>query len=160
MKLSNARLIRFISAFVVYTVIDVAWNLSPMARNMYESLYESSGNKELFDLYGKQPDTWGGPEVLALLAFLALIALANSHLAIEPAIRERSLFRAIKNSFVLGCGAYATYIVPIFLMISTWPGVLVPIDIVIGGLLSLITSTVVTFVALRRTKAGSALTAE
>ena len=76
-----------------------------------------------------------------------LIALGNSYLAIEPAVKERSLHRAMKNAFVLGCAAYATYIVPIFLMMSTWPGILVPIDILIGGLLSLITSTVVTYVS-------------
>ena len=77
-----------------------------------------------------------------MLAFLLLIALANSYLAIEPAVKENSLRRAVQNSFVLGCAAYATYIVPIFLMMSTWPAILVPVDILIGGLLSLITSTV------------------
>ena len=146
------QIVRFISAFLVYTVIDVGWNISPIARNMYESLYEASGNNTLFDTFGKQMDTWGGTEVLALLAFLLLIAFANSHLAIEPALRENNIRRAIQNSFVLGCAAYATYIVPIFLMLSTWPSILVPIDILIGGLLSLITSAVVTGVTLRLKK--------
>ena len=145
--------IRFIAAFVVYTVIDVGWNASPIARSMYDSLYEKSGNKELFDSFGRQMDTWGGIEILALLAFLVLIALANGYLAIEPALKENSLRKAMKNSFVLGCAAYTTYIVPIFLMLSTWPSILVPIDILIGGLLSLITSTVVTYVTLRRRRA-------
>ena len=146
------QIVRFISAFLVYTVIDVGWNISPIARNMYESLYEASGNNTLLDTFGKQMDTWGGTEVLALLAFLLLIAFANSHLAIEPALRENNIRRAIQNSFVLGCAAYATYIVPIFLMLSTWPSILVPIDILIGGLLSLITSAVVTGVTLRLKK--------
>ena len=144
--------VRFIAAFLVYTVIDVGWNLSPIARNMYESLYEASGNDTLFDSFGKQMDTWGGGEILSLLVFLLLIAFANSYLAIEPALRENSLRRAIQNSFVLGCAAYGTYIVPIFLMLSTWPSVLVPIDILIGGLLSLITSWIVTGVTLRMKK--------
>ena len=94
--------IRFMAAFVVYTVIDVGWNASPIARSMYDSLYEKSGNKELFDSFGRQMDTWGGIEILALLAFLVLIALANSYLAIEPALKENSLRKAMKNSFVLG----------------------------------------------------------
>lgn len=144
--------IRFIAAFLVYTIIDVGWNVSPIARGMYESLYEASGNDALLDAYGRQMDTWGITQLLALLAFLLLIALGNSYLAIEPALKENSLITAIKNSFVLGCAAYATYIVPIFLMMSTWPGILVPIDILIGGILSLITSTVVTYVTLRRRK--------
>ena len=142
--------IRFLGAFVVYTVIDVGWNISPIAVGMYERLYEATGNDVLLDEFGREMDMWGGGQMLALLAFLVLIALANTYLAIEPALRENSLARAMKNSFVLGCAAYATYIVPIYLILSTWPGVLVPIDILIGGLLSLITSTVVTYVTLRR----------
>ncbi|MXZ47065.1 MAG: DUF2177 family protein [Chloroflexi bacterium] len=142
--------LRFLAAFVVYTVIDVGWNVSPIATGMYERLYDASGNDVLLDQFGREPDTWGVEQGLALLAFLGLIALANTYLAIEPALREGSLSRAMKNSFVLGCAAYATYIVPIFLILSTWPGVLVPIDILIGGILSLITSTVVTYVTLRR----------
>ena len=81
-----------------------------------------------------------------------LIAFANSYLAIEPAVKEKNLLKAVRNSFVLGCAASATYIVPILLMLPTWPTILVPIDILIGGLLSLITSTVVTYVALRRSR--------
>ena len=138
--------VRFIAAFLIYTIIDVGWNLSPIAMGMYERLYESSGNKEMFDAYGRQMDTWGGVEIIAILAFLLLIAFGNSYLAIEPALKEGSLLRAAKNSFVLGCAAYATYIIPIYLQISTWPAALIPIDILIGGLLSLITSTVVTAV--------------
>lgn len=136
--------VRFIAAFLIYTIIDVGWNLSPIATGMYERLYEASGNKEMFDAYGRQMDTWGGVEIIAILAFLLLIAFGNSYLAIEPALKEGSLLRAAKNSFVLGCAAYATYIIPIYLQISTWPAALIPIDILIGGLLSLITSTVVT----------------
>ena len=81
---------------------------------------------------------------------LVLVALGNSYLAIEPALKENSLGKAMRNSFVLGCAAYATYIVPIYLNLSTWPTILVPTDILIGGCLSLITSTVVTYVTLRR----------
>ncbi|MCY4529211.1 MAG: DUF2177 family protein [Chloroflexi bacterium] len=144
--------VRFLAAFVVYTVIDVGWNVSPIAVGMYESLYEASGNDALLDQFGRKMDTWGIEQGLALLVFLGLIALGNSYLAIEPALKENSLIRAMKNSFVLGCAAYATYIVPIFLILKTWPTILVPIDILIGGLLSLITSTVVTYVVLRRRK--------
>ena len=142
--------VRFIAAFLVYTIIDVGWNLSPIALSMYDNLHESSGSQEIRDMFGKAPETWGGGEILALLVFLLLIAFGNSYLAIEPAIRQKSLMVAVRNSFVLGCAAYATYIVPIFVAFTSWPGILVPIDILIGGLLSLITSTVITYVALRR----------
>ena len=33
--------VRFLAAFLVYTIIDVGWNLSPIAQNMYNSLYEA-----------------------------------------------------------------------------------------------------------------------
>ena len=148
----NMRYIRLIAAFLVYAVIDIVWNISPIALGMYESLYEASGNDELFDRFGKQPDTWGGAEVIALLAFFSLIAFANSHFAIEPAVKEKNLRKAAQNSFLLGCAAYATYIAPIFVAISTWPFILVPIDILIGGVLSLITSTAITYVTLRRSR--------
>ena len=148
--------IRFIAAFVVYAVIDIGWNVSPIATGMYERLHESSGSDAILDTFGKQPDTWGGLEILALLVFLLLIALGNSVLAIEPAVKEGNLRKAMQNSFVLGCAAYATYIVPIFLTFAMWPAILVPIDILIGGLLSLITSTVVTYVTLRRSRATGA----
>ena len=142
--------VRFIAAFLVYTIIDVGWNFSPIATGMYENLHESNGSKEILDTFGKEMDTWGAGEMLALLVFLLLIALGNSYLAIEPAIKQKSLGVAVRNGFVLGCAAYATYIVPIFITFAMWPGILVPIDILIGGLLSLITSTVITYVALRR----------
>lgn len=140
---------RFIAAFIVYAVIDVVWNISPIARGMYERLHEASGNDWSF---GKSMDTWGGVEMASLLVFFLLIAFGNSYLAIEPAIRENSLRRAMTNSFVLGCAAYATYIVPVFVAIANWPPALVPIDILIGGLLSLITSTIVVAVSLRLQK--------
>ena len=136
--------VRFIAAFLIYTIIDVGWNLSPIAMGMYERIHDSSGHTEVLDIYGRQMDTWGGVEILSILAFLLLIAFANSYLAIEPALKEGSLFKAVKNSFVLGCAAYATYIAPLYVTYSTMSSILVPIDILIGGLLSLITSTVVT----------------
>ena len=140
------KLVRFIAAFLIYVVIDVGWNISPIATGMYDALHEASGNDWSF---GKEMDTWGGIEFISVLVFMLLIAFANSYLAIEPAIKENNLTRALKNSFVLGCAAYATYIVPVFISISNWPAALIPIDILIGGLLSLITSGVVTYVALR-----------
>lgn len=142
-----SRFVRFLAAFVVYTVIDMAWNMSPPAVAMYARLHDASGNDWSF---GKPMETWGGVEFAALVVFFALIALANSHLAIEPAIREQSLRKAMRNGFVLGCAAYATYIVPTFVAIANWPAALLPIDIVIGGLLSLATSGLVTWWALRR----------
>ena len=141
--------IRAVAAIVIYLVIDVGWNVSPIAVGMYESLYEASGNAAMFDQFGREMSDWGLPQIAAILLFMILIGFANAYLAIEPALKKNDLLTAVKNSIVLGCAAYATYIVPIYFTIKTWPGALVPIDIIIGGCLSLITSTIVTYVALR-----------
>ena len=141
--------VRFIAAFIIYAVIDIAWNFSPIAVGMYARFHEASGSP-LSDIQRDSLNSIGF--LFAGIVFFALIAYANSRFAIEPAIRERSVRLAMVNSAVLGCAAYATYIVPVFLIIRDWPGALVPIDIIIGGLLSLITSTIVTAVALRLRK--------
>lgn len=141
--------VRFIAAFIIYAVIDIVWNFSPIAVGMYARFHEASGSP-LSDIQRDNLNSIGF--VFAGIVFFALIAYANSRFAIEPAIRERSVRLAMVNSAVLGCAAYATYIVPVFLIIRDWPGALVPIDIIIGGLLSLITSTIVTAVALRLRK--------
>ena len=145
--IATSTLARFIAAFVIYAVVDILWNVSPMALGMYEALHEASGSTR--DEFGKQPDTWGAIEAVSLIVFFVLIAYANVRLAIEPALRDNSLMVAVRNSLALGCAAYATYIVPVFVAIANWPAALVPIDIIIGGLLSLITSTAVTSLALR-----------
>ena len=141
--------VRFIAAFIIYAVIDIAWNFSPIAVGMYARFHEASGSP-LSDIQRDSLNSIGF--LFAGIVFFALIAYANSRFAIEPAIRERSIRLAMVNSAVLGCAAYATYIVPVFLIIRDWPGALVPIDIIIGGLLSLITSTIVAAVALRLRK--------
>lgn len=141
--------VRFIAAFIIYAVIDIAWNFSPIAVGMYARFHEASGSP-LSDIQRDNLNSIGF--VIAGIVFFALIAYANSRFAIEPALRERSIRLAMVNSAVLGCAAYATYIVPVFLIIRDWPGALVPIDIIIGGLLSLITSTIVAAVALRLRK--------
>ena len=141
--------IRAVAAIVIYMVIDVVWNVLPTTLSMYESLYEATGNQKMLDEFGRQPETWGGEVILAVLVFMILIGFANFYLAIEPALRKNDLLTAVKNSFVLGCAAYATYIVPIYMSIKTWPGALVPIDILIGGCLSLITTTIVTYATIR-----------
>ena len=148
--------IRAVAAIVIYIVIDVGWNVSPIALGMYESLYAATGNDALLDQFGRQMSDWGGPQIAAVLLFMILIGFANAYLAIEPALKKNDLLTAVKNSLVLGCAAYATYIVPIYFTLKTWPGVLVPIDIIIGGCLSLITSTIVTYVTLRMRNRASA----
>ena len=144
-ELNYGRLIRIIAAILLYAVIDIIWNISPPVMGMYESLHAASGSP----FAEIRRETFGPLLGIAVLAFFILIGFANAYLAIEPALKENSLARAMKNSVALGLAAYATYIVPVYMTIGNWPFVLVPIDIIIGGCLSLITSTVVTYVALR-----------
>ncbi len=144
------KFLRFIYAFLIYAIVDIGWNISPMARNMYAALHRASGNDWSF---GKVQSSWGVDELFAVLVFFLFIAFANSCLAIEPAIKAQKLKVAVFNSMVLGAAAYATYIVPTYLAIDKWPGALVPIDIIIGTALSLVTSVSVTSLALRKRRA-------
>ena len=95
--------LRFIAAFLVYAIIDIGWNVTPIARGMYDRLHETAGTDRLFDTFGKEMNTWAAPEFIALLVFLALIAWANHCLAIEPGVKENDLGKAMRNSFLLGC---------------------------------------------------------
>ena len=144
-NMNSGKIIRIIAAILVYAVIDIIWNILPPVMSMYESLHAASGSP-LAEIRRESFDFSLG---IAVLAFFILIGFANAYLAIEPALQEKSLSRAMKNSIVLGLAAYATYIVPNYMMVGNWPFILVPIDIIIGGFLSLITSTIVTAVAMR-----------
>ena len=77
-------ILRFLSATGIYAVIDIGWNVSPLARGMYARLHAASGNDWSF---GKTPDTWGAAELVAVVVFFLLIGYGNSRLAIEPANR-------------------------------------------------------------------------
>ena len=50
----NMQYVSFLAAFVVYTVIDVGWNASPIAMRMYESLYEANRYDPPFSQSGTQ----------------------------------------------------------------------------------------------------------
>ena len=50
----NMQYVRFLAAFVVYTVIDVGWNASPIAMGMYESLYEANRYDAPLSQFGTQ----------------------------------------------------------------------------------------------------------
>ncbi len=146
----NNAIVRFIAAFVVYAVVDIVWNFLPFVMGMYEALHEASGSQRYTsDAFVQDLGNLSAAHIVSLLAFFALIAFANSYLAIGPAIRANDLMKAVKNSLAIGCAAYATYVAPTALLISDFPMALVPIDIVIGGCLSLVTSVSVTYVALR-----------
>lgn len=147
-KMNLGQVYRAIAAIVAYAVIDLVWHLLPFVTTMYESLRDASGLGNDWS-FGKPMETWGGIEFVALLLFFILIGIANWRLAIEPAMKASSLNKAMVNSFILGLGAYATYSVPSFVAIAMWPVPLVFIDIIIGGFLSLATSTIVTAIALK-----------
>jgi uncharacterized membrane protein len=141
---------RAIAAIVVYGVIDAVWNVLPPVMGMYRSLHDAN-DSPYSDILRESII----PEIgLAVIVFFILIGFANAYLAIEPAMRENSLARAMKNSLALGLAAYATYIVPQYMLFHNWPGILIPIDIIIGGVLSLVTSTIVTAVALKLRNRG------
>ena len=133
---------------IVYGVIDILWNIGP-GRIMYEVIHANNGTDLSFQ---KAFTDIGASEGISFLVFFILIALANVQFVIVPAIKARSVGKAAFSGFLLGCAAYATYIIPIYGMVKTWPLILVPIDIFIGGMLSLVTASIIVAVRLRQLK--------
>ncbi len=143
--MTKTKLMIFIAATLFYTVIDLVWNFAIATPFIYNPLHASTGS----DVNLRTMPELGFGGIIALLAFLLLIGYANTHFVIMPAIKARNVTKALMNSFLLGCTAYATYIVPVYATINNWPLILVPFDIIIGGLLSLATSGVITAAYLR-----------
>lgn len=133
-------------ASIIYAVIDIGWNVLVMP--MYAAIYGAYGGDRSFVRESFAEAGIAG--AIGILVFFVLLGAANVQFAVTPGVEARSVRKAIKNAFLLGCAAYATYIVPIYLMISGTPSILIPIDILIGGGLSVATSAIVTAIALRR----------
>ena len=77
--------VRFIAAFLVYTIIDVGWNISPIAQGMYKNLYEGERPRQDVGRLRQGDEPVGAAARFWLCSpFCCWIAFANSYLAIEP----------------------------------------------------------------------------
>ena len=136
----------FILASAIYAIIDILWNFLIAFPFLYDPIHQANGTDLSFQRALPEAGILG---IVGIVAFFLLIGYANARFAIAPALESRSVGKAALNGFILGCAAYATFAAPFYLQVDTWPFVLVPIDILIGGFLSVATSGIITAIVLR-----------
>ncbi len=113
--------IAYASVLVVFVAIDFVW-LSAMANRLYRPV--------LGDILAVQP------RLLPAVLFYLIFALALTHLAVRPALAQRSLSRSAVNGGMLGLAAYATYDLTNHATLERWTAALTIPDLIWGTLLS------------------------
>ncbi len=130
-------------ALLIYAAFDIAYQAAVGLR-IFSQLVESAG---LRHLYG-QPSPIG----MALMGvFFLLIALANMRLCVLPAIAARSVPIAARNGALFGTAAYATLGLTNAWSLPDFPLVLALVITAEGCVLSLVTSSLTTWLHLRST---------
>jgi uncharacterized membrane protein len=87
----------YLQAFITYVVVGIGYQLA-VGFGFFTHFIEGAQ----FDFY-VEPTSTG-----LMLVFFTLIAIANVHLCILPAIAAKSVSMALKNGAFLGATAYAT----------------------------------------------------
>ena len=130
----------FISALLIYIILDVAYNLLVGMRIDHHFLKEAG----ILSIYNEKPAySW------TIALFFIIISYANFRLAILPAVALKDIVKAVRAGLILGVAAYATLALPLLWSIKNYPVELVVIHIVGGGLLSLATSALTTTIYLK-----------
>jgi uncharacterized membrane protein len=89
----------YLQAFITYVVVDIGYQLA-VGFSFFTHFIEGAQ----LDFY-VEPTSTG---LVLMLVFFTLIAIANVHLCILPAIAAKSVSMALKNGALLGTTAYAT----------------------------------------------------
>ena len=133
----------YLIAFLVYVVIDVLYYIIAGLK-IDNYFYTQAG---ILGIFYTEPH-----HVYLFLVFFLLIAYANLALAIIPAVKEKQLSIALKNGLLLGLTAYSTFAMTLIWSIKDFPFLLGLLHIAIGGILSLATSGITTWLVLRKEK--------
>jgi uncharacterized membrane protein len=142
---SNARVsfgllaIAYVSVLVVFVAIDFFW-LSAMANRLYRPV--------LGDILAAQP------RLLPAVLFYLIFALALTHLAVRPALIQRSLSVSAVNGGMLGLAAYATYDLTNHATLERWTTALTVPDLIWGTVLSALSAFIAALLT-RRFLSGS-----
>lgn len=142
---SNARVsfgllaIAYVSVLVVFVAIDFVW-LSAMANRLYRPV--------LGDILAAQP------RLLPAVLFYLIFALALTHLAVRPALIQRSLSVSAVNGGMLGLAAYATYDLTNHATLERWTTALTVPDLIWGTVLSALSAFIAALLT-RRFLSGS-----
>ena len=134
---------KYIIAFLVYVIVDSAYQVI-MGLKIDSFFLAQAGIKDIY---------YTVPKHLYLIAvFFVIIAIANVRLVVERAIEKKNVKMALKDGFLLGVVAYATFALPLVWGIKDYPLMLAVIHIVGGGFFSLCTSGITTWLLLRKKK--------
>ena len=136
-------LIAYLIAFFIYAFVDSLYQLV-IGLKIDAFFYKRQG---IQDIYNTKPQY-----LYLILVFFILIAYANLVLSILPAIKKKNIFIALHNGFTLGIVAYATFAFPLAWSIKNYPIALAFIHVFTGGLFSLITSGLTTWIYLKKNK--------
>lgn len=131
----------YLQAFITYVVVDIGYQLA-VGFSFFTHFIEGAQ----LDFY-VEPTSTG---LVLMLVFFTLIAIANVHLCILPAIAAKSVSMALKNGALLGTTAYATLGLTNGWSIGDFP-LAFALTITLEGLFfSLITSGLTTWSQLRK----------
>ena len=131
----------YIQAFITYLVVDIGYQLA-IGFSFFTHFIESAQ----LGFYIEPT----GTGMALMLVFFTLIAVANVHLCILPAIAAKSVPLALKNGALLGTTAYATLGLTNGWSIGDFP-LAFALTITLEGLFfSLITSGLTTWLRLRK----------
>lgn len=92
-------ILKYLSVFGIYFVVDVTYQFS-FGMKMSQSLQESAGIKSIFASDVQNP--------ILILIWFALMTTAVVKLAVEPAVKEKSVKQAMIKGLILGVTAYGT----------------------------------------------------
>ena len=135
------RLTQFISIFVIYITVDVAYQLS-IGLKFMGGLYESAGIR---DVMSEQPNhAW------TILPFFIMIAFVLLKLAVQPAIEKGQYRAAIQNGALIGIAAYGTTGVVFLWTIKGFPFLALGEILAEGIVFCSISSGLTAYLALRK----------
>lgn len=140
------RITLYLQAFFIYLLVDIGYQIA-LGFSFFTHFIESAQ----LDFYVEPSPTGLG----LMLIFFTLIAVANVHLCILPAIEKKSVTVALKQGALLGTTAYATLGLTNAWSIGGFP-LAFALTITLEGLFfSLITSGLITWLRLRRAPESS-----
>jgi uncharacterized membrane protein len=115
-------------ALVIMLVMDFIW-IGFVAKNFYIS--------KMGSYYSPHP------VIYAAVIFYVLYILGVSYFVITPAVREKSLLKALLGGAFFALVAFATYVMTALSVITNWPPILSFVDMswgtFEGGVVSLLT---------------------
>ncbi len=127
-------IITLILTAIVFIAMDLTW-LGVIAKSFY---WSRLGNLLTDDI------VWS-----AIVVFYVIYILGIFHFAINPALASGSWKSALMNGFLLGILCYATYDLVNMGTLKNWAWSIVIVDILWGGVITAVSSTVGFLIASR-----------